>query len=166
MQVTLTLSRAVAYGEDGATVSYTPGTPPLRDLLGNSAAAFSNQTVTSEVPPYDTDTDGLIEITTVAQLNAMRYDLDGRRRSQFSASGSVRRTRRRSRTPARRCAVLTAARATSCPPTWTSTPRRQWNSGRGWEHPSENSPRSSTATFEGNGHTIANLYVNRTLHEA
>ena len=33
--------------------------------------------MTSEVPPYDTDGDGLIEITTLAQLNAVRYDPDG-----------------------------------------------------------------------------------------
>ena len=37
--VTLTLSAVVAYGEEGVTVSYTPGSPPLRDLLGNQAEA-------------------------------------------------------------------------------------------------------------------------------
>ena len=86
-EVTLTLSQAVAYGEDGATVSYTPGTPPLQDLLGNAAATVSSQTVTSEVPPYDTDIDGLIEISNVTQLNAIWYDLDGN--GEPSTSGAT-----------------------------------------------------------------------------
>ena len=33
--VTLTLSSSIAYGEDGARVNYTPGTPQLLDSVGN-----------------------------------------------------------------------------------------------------------------------------------
>ena len=147
--VTLTLSRAVAYGEDGATVSYTPGTPPLRDLLGNSAAAFSNQTVTSEVPPYDTDTDGLIEITTVAQLNVVRYDLDGN--GAPSSTGVYERV------------FPDASTRLSCAGGCTGyeLDADLDLSGRNW-NPIGSTHNHFTATFEGNGHTIANLSSNQT----
>ena len=46
-----------------------------------TATATATPTATSTVPPanadYDVDNDGLIEIRTLAQLNAVRYDLDG-----------------------------------------------------------------------------------------
>ena len=156
-EVTLTLSRAVSYGEDGATISYTPGTPPLQDRLGNPAAAVSNQTVTSEMPPYDTDTDGLIEISNVTQLNAMRYDLDGD--GDPSASGAT---------------TYSAAFPDASPPLrcfggcmgyelaadLDFDAEGKWNSGLGWE-PIGQFFTGFDTTFEGNGHTIANLYINR-----
>ena len=156
-EVTLTLSRAVAYGEDGATVSYTPGTPPLRDLLGNPATAVSDQTVTSEVPPYDTDTDGLIEITTVVQLNAVRYDLDGDGEPSTSGATTYSTAFPDASTPLR-CAGGCTGYELSADLDFDAAGR--WNSGRGWEPIGELSAQFDT-TFEGNGHTIANLYVNR-----
>ena len=156
-EVTLTLSRAVAYGEDGATVSYTPGTPPLQDVLGNPAAALSNQTVTSEVPPYDTDTDGLIEITTVVQLNAVRYDLDGDGEPSTSGATTYSGAFPDASTPLR-CANGCTGYELSADLDFDAA--RQWTSGRGWEPIGEFSAEFNT-TFEGNGHTITNLYVNR-----
>ena len=45
----------------------------------NSVMAVSSDdfTVLMSVPPTDTDADGLIDITTLAQLDAIHYDLDG-----------------------------------------------------------------------------------------
>ena len=76
-KVTLTLSRSVQYGED-ALVSYTAGSG-LRDLLGNPVASLSDHPVTNIAVEYnsDSDRDGLLAITNVVQLDAMRYDLDG-----------------------------------------------------------------------------------------
>ena len=78
--VTLALEPAVARAETGLTVSYAPpGSDPLRDAAGNAAARLLGQPVTNETPAvdYDADDDGLIEIGTLVQLDAVRHDLDG-----------------------------------------------------------------------------------------
>ena len=48
-------------------------------MVGNPADTLSSQTVTNNTSTavYDTDNDGLIAITTPAQLDAIRHDLDG-----------------------------------------------------------------------------------------
>ena len=45
--VTLTLNPAVEHGEPGIRVSYTAGTNPIQDEVGNDAQALSNQSVTN-----------------------------------------------------------------------------------------------------------------------
>ena len=45
--VTLTLSTAVEHGDTGIRVSYTPGTNPIQDAVGNDARGLSNQAVTN-----------------------------------------------------------------------------------------------------------------------
>ena len=45
--VTLTLNPAVEHGDTGIRVSYTPGTNPLRDAVGNDALGLSNRSVTN-----------------------------------------------------------------------------------------------------------------------
>ncbi len=45
--VTLTLNPAVEHGDTGIRVSYTPGTNPLRDAVGNDALGLSSQSVTN-----------------------------------------------------------------------------------------------------------------------
>ena len=77
--VTLTLNPAVLAGEENLTLNYAPAQRAVRDATGNAAAAFSDQAVRNETPApvYDTDRDGLIEIASLAQLDAVRYDLDG-----------------------------------------------------------------------------------------
>ena len=78
--VTLALEPAVARAETDLTVSYRPPqSDPLRDEAGNAAASLLGRPVTNETPAvdYDADDDGLIEIATLAQLDAVRHDLDG-----------------------------------------------------------------------------------------
>ena len=41
--VTLTLNPAVEHGDTGIRVSYTPGTNPIRDAVGNDARGLSSQ---------------------------------------------------------------------------------------------------------------------------
>ena len=49
----------------------------VKVLNGTPALSTVDFTVLTSVPPTDTDADGLIDITTLAQLDAIRYDLDG-----------------------------------------------------------------------------------------
>ena len=64
------------------TATATPTATPTADPNATATpTATATATATPTVPPanadYDVDNDGLIEIRTLAQLNAVRYDLDG-----------------------------------------------------------------------------------------
>ena len=169
-KVTLTLSRSVPHGEGGALISYTAGAG-LRDLLGNPAAPLSDHSVTNVASSYDSDEDGdgLLEITNLAQLDAMRHDLDG--------DG----TPSPSEATAYNDAFPDFASPLRCPSSGCSgyelstdldfdTNRNgmadaddaYWNNGAGWNPIGHSSADGFAATFKGNGHTIANLYINRT----
>ena len=107
---------------------------------------------------YDTDDDGLIEIDNLAQLNAMRWDADG----DGAGGGS-----------GHDAAFPDAAPGMGCPSDCTGYELEAdlnfdtngrvgadsgddyWNGGMGW------APFWYYGTFEGNRHTISNLYVNR-----
>ena len=45
--VTLTLNPAVEHGDTGIRVSYSPGTQPIQDAVGNNALGLSSQSVTN-----------------------------------------------------------------------------------------------------------------------
>ena len=62
------------------TVTVPPAaqTGPISVMVGTAADTSSQDfTVLMSAPPTDMDADGLINITTLAQLDAVRYDLDG-----------------------------------------------------------------------------------------
>ena len=61
--VTLTLASVVAHDET-VTVSYSPGTNPIRDAVGNAAFGFSNRPVRNETP--DTTAPRVMSITSEA----------------------------------------------------------------------------------------------------
>ena len=63
--VTLTLASVVAHDET-VTVSYSPGTNPIRDAVGNAAFGLSNRPVTNETP--DNPATGVPTITGTAQV--------------------------------------------------------------------------------------------------
>ncbi len=119
---------------------------------------------------YDTDGDGLIEISSLAQLNAIRWDLDGDGAEVNGADVAY------------AAAFPDAAAGMGCPTNSDDSDDSDctgyeltadldfdtdgdgdvdaadeyWHSGAGWD------PIGAfSATFEGNGHTIANLYINR-----
>ena len=108
---------------------------------------------------YDADGDRLIDVTTEAQLNAIRWDLDGSGVVDASANAT-----------SYSAAFPNAARMVC------GTPRCYGyelaadisltsSSGMGWEPIGDGStgtPPSFNAIFEGNGHTISNLFINRT----
>ena len=181
----LLLSRPVIHGQE-VTVSYTPGAWSTRDAAGTEAAAFSDRSATNVTPEphYDADHDGLIEITTLAQLDAIRHDLN----SNGAPTG----------------AGLAAYRA-AFPLAFTDEPSSvrcggwctgyellgdldfldingdgqvdtnddingdgrvsaddtpYWNGGAGWQPIGTGFDRFR-GTFEGNGHTIRHLFINR-----
>ena len=120
---------------------------------------------------YDNDRDGLIEIGDLAQLNAVRWDLDG--------DGAV---VNGTNADAYSTAFPNAAAGMGCPTTSDDADEYDclgyeliagldfdangdgavdaddncWNSGTGWLP-----IRAFAAVFEGNGHAISNLYINR-----
>ena len=122
---------------------------------------------------YDADDDGLIEVGSLAQLNAIRWDLDG-----DGTPASVNASDYSSAYP-------NAAAGMNCPSTGcigyeltanldfdtngngrADAGDSYWNDGAGWE-PITDSARSGYqdatfhATFEGNSHVISGLYINR-----
>ena len=113
---------------------------------------------------YDTDGDRLIEITTIEQLNALRWDMDGN--GVTSDSGYA-------------TAFPNPATGMGCPTscqgyeivndldfdTGTKGDRTDdtyWNSGKGWATIGGSTNSSYTATLDGNQNKIKNLYINRT----
>ena len=121
---------------------------------------------------YDADDDGLIEVGSLAQLDAIRYDLDGDGSPTDSSAYAA--------------AFPNAANSMGCPSSGctgyeltsnldfdTNGDGRTdiagddyWNDGAGWE-PIKDSARGGSqdatfhATFEGNAHVISGLYIDR-----
>ncbi|MCY4559072.1 MAG: RCC1 domain-containing protein, partial [Chloroflexi bacterium] len=116
---------------------------------------------------YDTDDDGLIEISGLAQLNAVRWDING--------DGGPNRVGYRADYGA---AFPDPATAMGCPSGGcigyelmqnldfdtndsgsADAGDDYWNGGSGWT-PIEDQGLAFRAVFDGNGHTISNLYIN------
>ena len=161
----------------GAQITLTPGSPGwsmvtarVTDPGGLGAVAAFTVTVTAGTgnTDYDTDDDGLIEVTTLAQLNAIRYDLngdgfvDGATWEPYYAE----------------TAFSTGALGMGCPygcvgyelaanldfdtdgSGIADPPDTYWNNGAGWE-PIGNEDDPFMAEFAGERHTLANLFINR-----
>ena len=117
---------------------------------------------------YDTDDDNLIEIRSLVQLNAVRRDLDG---NGAPASGLVSYNNafpnRKTTTPNRSgCAAACVGYELMVDLDFdtngdgmVSSLDSYWNSGSGWDPIGVATAYS--ATFEGNGHVISNLFISR-----
>ena len=112
---------------------------------------------------YDVDNDRYIDIANLAQLNAIRHDLNGDGVSTVADFGSAfPRKAAGMGCPSTGCAgyELTASldfdENGDGSITQTGDPT-YWNSGSGW-----NPIATYTSNFKGNGHTINNLFINRT----
>ncbi len=145
------------------TASYSL-TVAASDAAGSTATATVTITVTDIVADYDTDDDGLIAVTTLAQLDAIRLDLDGDGASTDTGYAA---------------AFPDAATGMGCPAAGCTgyelmadldfdtdgsgavgVDDAYWNDGSGWE-PIGTSAAKFTATFDGNGEEIANLTIAR-----
>ena len=134
---------------------------------GNGGAATVAVAVTVSAADYDLDDDGLIEIRTLAQLNAVRWDLDGDGSSTNAGHAA---------------AYPGAAAGMGCPTDGcegyeltadldfdtdgsgvADAGDDYWNDGSGWEPIGSSTAAGEAfdATFEGNGRVIANLFIDR-----
>ena len=137
------------------TAAYTL-TVAAGEFLGGTTTTTVMISVTDAPEDYDVDDDGLIEVADLAQLHAIRWDLDG--------DGTA-------TDPGYAQAFPDAMPGMGCPATGCvgyeltadldfDADDAYWNGGLGWEPiGSEASP--FTAVFDGNGHTIANLFIDR-----
>ena len=124
---------------------------------------------------YDGDDDGLIAIATLAQLDAVRHDLDGDGAATAAAYAT---------------AFPLPAAGMGCPAHGcrgyeltadldfdrnddgqiTAADAAYWNGGAGWAPIGQGADRAAdrpfTATLRGNGHAIARLFIHRSAREA
>ena len=131
---------------------------------------------------YDTDSDGLIEITTLAQLDAIRLDLDGDGRptsvlayrsafpvgdvgSDAEVGDAGRMGCSHSEPVVNTCLGYELMGNLNFDTDGSGSANAAddyWNGGAGWNplggHDADAQPY--TATFDGNGNTISNLYIN------
>ena len=170
----------------GTRVAITPvgaGTATITvtatDVSGSMAGGTQTLTVTvmpSSAVDYDTDDDGLIEITTLARLDAIRHDLDGD--GVPTTDGATDYATAFSTVSERQaCGGLTGCVGYELDADLDFDTNRNgradagdtyWNNGAGWE-PFEAASTPGVivfgadfrAIFEGNGHTIANLFIDR-----
>ena len=146
-----------------ATSSYAL-TVTATDAAGGTATAEVTIAVTEFVIDYDADDNGLIEVADLAQLDAIRWDLDGD--GVASAADHA-------------AAYPFAPADMGCPATGCTgyelmadldldtdgsgtvdAADAYWHEGAGWA-PLGDSTTGFTATFNGNGHAIENLFINR-----
>ena len=179
-------------GVDGHQVDLAAGSNTITITVRAQNGATTSYTITVPLTArdHDSDNDGLIEIHNLAQLDAVRYDLDG--------DGAV---DDRANDAAYRGAFGRAVAGMGCPDGDhdgdVNTPDAPhctgyelmasldfdtdgsgeadagdtyWNGGVGWTpiggvstgHPSLNAPTTAySGEFNGNGYTISNLYINR-----
>ena len=106
----------------------------------------------------DKDDDGLIEISDLESLNAIRYQLDG---SSYQASADTPKIKIGCVADGCKGYELTRDLDFLEDASYTSaTNKTMWTTGAGWR-PIGGSLDSFAAIFEGNGYTISNLMINR-----
>ena len=132
--------------------------------IGTSAAVTASTTGTTI--DYDADDDGLIEISSVAQLNAVRWDLDGDGTAETTNTSSY------------AAAFLDAVSGMGCPSGGckgyelaadldfdtngsggADSGDTYWNGGLGWVAIGPTTDTAFAAIFDGNRHSISNLFI-------
>ena len=122
--------------------------------------------------------DNLIDVSNLAQLNAIRYDLDGNGHAGDPAYATAFGTPRcaAANTDASTCEGYELTTDLDFDTNGDGTVNASdsggayWDSGEGWtpiggeSDTGSDSTGAFNATFEGNGHTIANLFINRPSH--
>ena len=176
----------VTVSVSGSRVTLTPvaaGTATITVTATDAGGSMAGgtQTLTVTVQPssafdYDTDDDGLIEITTLARLDAIRHDLNGDG-VPTTDGATVYATAFSTVGDRQACGGLTGCVGYELADNLdfdtngdgsAGAGDTYWNAGAGWE-PIEAAPTPGVAVFgadfraifEGNGHTIANLFIDR-----
>ena len=158
----------------GASLTLTPVSPTLATVTvratdpdGLSAVQTFTVSVRVGTRDYDSDDDGLIEVTTLAQLDGLRYDLDGNGRVDDPADWQ-----------AYFAAFEQGALDMGCSQGCTGYELEAdldfdtdgsgdagagdayWNGGNGWL-PVGKGENGFMGIFEGNGHVLSFLYIDR-----
>ena len=121
---------------------------------------------------YDTDEDNLIEISNLAQLNAIRWNLNGRGDSTNAVYVAAFPNRSASATkrmgcPAGNCAGYELVADLDFDSDGDDDVDANdhggayWNNGEGWVPFGQVFTQTYATTFKGNGHTIDHLFINR-----
>ncbi len=117
---------------------------------------------------YDADNDGLIEVSNLEQLNAIRYDLDGDGRPTGAPGieeyADAFPTASDESVCNRNCLGYELARSLDFDKAGSyasGAVNTKWTTGGGWL-PLGFEDNRFFAIFDGSGHTITNLYINRT----
>ena len=143
-------------------------TPLLITVFLLIAAAATYGVVNSQSGrEIDTDGDGLIEVSNLEQLDAIRYDLDGdgqadaeSGRDTYAAAFPLSVSERVCRTNCNGYELARPLDFDDADSYTSGTVNAKWTSGDGWL-PIGNYNNRFGATFSGNGRTISNLYINR-----
>ena len=163
----------LAIAQNGSMVTLTPGSPGsvlvtlhATDPGGLTTVRGFTVTITAGAKDYDADNDGLIDVRTLAQLDAVRYDLDG----DGLVDGAT--------WMPYYAAFSMGALGMGCPDVCTGyeleadldfdtdgdgavdSDDDYWNDGDGWE-PIGGEDAPFVATFKGNSRAVSNLLINR-----
>ena len=122
---------------------------------------------------YDIDDDGLIAVSTLEQLNAIRYDLDGDGAVDDANNANAYALAFPNPVDGMGCliSVCTGYELTTDLDFENASSyalevlKTAWTTGAGWE-PIGTSTDPFTATFHGGGHSISNLFIDRSSGEA
>ena len=170
-----------------ATLAGAFGRSSVNYALPDSlAAAQTDHRVNVNTVDYDGDNDGLIDISNLAQLNAMRWDLDGNGNPDAGVSAADAAAYGAAFPKRERHQGCSDAGGTASPCTGyelltnlnfdtngngrADAGDTYWNGGKGWESIGEQPENIQTAesndvryraTFQGNGKAIDNLFINR-----
>ena len=112
---------------------------------------------------YDADKDGLIEISNLAQLDAIRWDLDGNGVSHVARYMTAFPNAMQGMGCAAGCTGYELVADLDFDTNGNGEADEgdiYWNDGAGWS-PISDYNHQFKATFDGGNHTIANLYINR-----
>ena len=124
-----------------------------------------NPTAWAQTPTvdYDDDDDGLIEVITLAQLNAIRWDLDGDGTADDSANATSYATAFPDAVQSPRMGCPSAGCTGYELAADLDFSGSTWASGMGWEPIGASNSVAFTATFDGGAptYTISDLFINR-----
>ena len=143
----------------------TPTEAPARTPAMPETLVVHAQPVNGE---YDTDGDGLIEIEFLEQFDAIRYDLDGDGRADDDAGVDAYAAAFPGTVCKDNCNGYELARPLDfnhADSYASGAVSAAWTTGEGWQPIQSGevwivAENPFSATFDGNGHTISNLYIN------
>ena len=156
----------VSSTSDHTVTGLANGTQYTLDVRAVNSVSVGNSARISAIPgiDYDDDDDGLIEVASLAQLNAMRWDLDGDGSStQTGYTTAFHMPYAGMGCPSTGCVGYELTADLDFDTNGDDTVNaldNYWNEGSGWA-PIGDGTNNFSATFHGNGHTISNLYISR-----